>query len=59
MKKDDILDIAGVVGAVAISAGIGMYSLPAGIIAAGVLLLAGALLLSREEKPNDGSRPNG
>lgn len=57
MTRDTVIDIAGLLGAGAISVGVGMYSLPAGIIAAGVLLLAGALLLSREEKPNDGQHP--
>lgn len=39
-------DLILLVGAAAVSVGVGMYSLPAGLISAGVLLIAGVVLSS-------------
>lgn len=42
-----IRDAAGLIGAAMVAWGIGMMHLPSGIIAAGVLLVAGAYLSAR------------
>lgn len=48
MKAAEVTrDIAGLIGAVLVSVGVGMIHLPSGLIAAGVLLIVGAVLAAR------------
>jgi hypothetical protein len=42
-----VRDLAGIAGASLISAGVGMIHLPSGLIAAGVMMLAGAIAAAR------------